>query len=275
MEYSIFKISTLRVVDTDNLISKMSEEEKQQALEKYSSNLGQYYVNVVYDNGVYKVVGNVEYFYVILCLQKNLVNVAILNDEVKEITSKLLYRAKKEVLNPMLAAFIYYEIKQIGGISQEEISNHINKTQGAISNKIRLTQLPIKVQVAIIQGQIKERHGRALLQLRQANNFEELAVDITKKIIVDKLKVDETDDIIAKILGKSVGKRENLKIVNVDEKNQLKRKEMHLVINEITREIDDLQQKLAAHFPKLEFEKEQGTNKEDYVFLIKMKGVNK
>ncbi len=275
METKNFKISTLRVVDKYKMLDSMTEERKKKAIEKYANKIAQYYVQVSYDNGVFVVVDNIDYFYVIQAKQINVINVAINVNEIDIIKQKLLFRAKKEILNPMLAAFIYSELKEIGGMSQDEISKEIKKTQGAISNKTRLIQLPTTVQIAIIKEQIKERHGRAILQLRNREDYNLQAHDIVKKIVQNNLKVDEVDDIVSTLLGKSVGKRETLKLVALDEKNQLKRKELKLVINEINREMDELQKKLTAHFPKLEFEKEEGTDRDDYVFLIKMKGINK
>lgn len=275
MDTNTFKISTLRVVDKFKLLDSLSDERKKEALKKYKDKINQYTVQVSYDNGVYVVVDNVDYFYAVLELQYNIINISLKCSEISTIKEKLLFRAQKEIMNPMLTAFIYSELKEIGGYSQGEISKKINKTQGAISNKTRLIALPTSVQVAIIKEQIKERHGRAILQLRNREDYNRLANEIVRKIISEKLKVDQVDDIVAKLLGKSVGKRENLKLVALGENNELKRKEVKLVINEINREMDALQQKLIDHFPKLEFEKEEGTDRDDYVFLIKMKGINK
>ncbi len=270
-----FKISTLRVVDKNKLLDKLSTKEKEEAVTYYKDKMNQFAVKVVYDNGSYVVVENVDYYYAVQQNQSNLINISINEKDLEDVTNKLLIRAKKEILNPMLSAFIYYELKTIGGLSQEQISKQLNKTQGAISNKTRLIQLPIVVQVAIIKGQIKERHGRAILQLRNREDYNKLANDIVVKIIRDNLKVDEVDDIVAHLLGKAVGKRETLKIVALNEKNKLKRQEAKMVINEINKEFDNLQEKLSKYFPELVFEKEEGTDRDDYVFLIKMKGINK
>ncbi len=275
MDTKTFKISTLRVVDKFKLMDNLTEDRKKKALEEYKDKLNQYSVQVSYDNGVYVVIDNIDYFYVVLEMQLNIINVSIKFSEIDIIKDKLLLRAQKEIMNPMLTAFIYSELKVIGGLSQEEISKKIKKTQGAISNKTRLITLPISVQVAIIKEQIKERHGRAILQLRNREDYVKISSEIVRKIINENLKVDEVDDIVNRLLGKSVGKRENLKLVALDNNNQLKHRELKLVINEINREMNTLQEKLSKHFPKLEFEREEGTDRDDYVFLIKMKGINK
>ncbi len=271
----IYKISTLRIIDKYKFIDSLTEEQREIAIEKYNNKFNQFTIKVSYENGIFILKDNPDLFYAAINLNEHMINVILVDKDEEYIVDKLLIRAKKEVLNPMLAAYIYGEIKEFSGYSQDYIAKKIGKTQGAISNKSRLLSLPRFVQNELIKGNIKERHGRAILKLSKHDEYENESKIVLDKIIKEDMLVNETEDLIDEFLGKAVGKRESLNIIALGDKNQLKQKEIKMVIKEIDLDLDVLQKKLKKHFPNLIFKVEQGTVKEDYVFLIKMKGVNK
>ncbi len=52
------------------------------------------------------------------------------------------------------------------GLSQEECARRIGKSQSAVANKLRLLKLPQDVLEGLRDGGLSERHGRALLRLK-------------------------------------------------------------------------------------------------------------
>ena len=172
MNIDIFKVSKLRIVDIYKLVDKLTDIEKEEAINKYENNMFNFYVHVDYKNGTYILTGNADYFYV--CGLKGLseINVGLEHSKTLVAIENIKMRIKKEILNPMQAAFYYKETIELAGLSQREISQMIDKSQGAISNKLRLLKLPIEVQKELLRDNIKERHGRALLQMENNENFE-------------------------------------------------------------------------------------------------------
>lgn len=274
MDTKIFKISSLRVVDANKLTEKLSEEKKKEAIEYYKDKEKLYYVDVSYINNLYVVTGKPEYFYAMKQLRVREINVAIKINELDKIKDALILRVKNERLNPILSAYIYQEIKKIGKLNQSKLSEIIGKTQGAISNKTRLLRLPIQVQLSLLQGVIKERHGRSILLLESEESFEIKAIYVLNETINNNLKVDETEDLVYKLLGREVKKRENLYMTKLTKQNRLKHNEVQPIIKHITAEMEQVQMELKEKFPGLKFELDEGINKGDYVFLLKMKGVN-
>lgn len=276
MKIDIFNVSKLRIADEFNLSDKLSEKQKQDALSKYNlSTINNYYVVVEYKNGSYIVTSNEDVYYA--CKKLNLVNINIgINQaETKKVIAGLKSRAKREVLNPMLSAHIYKELMDIGNLSQKDIASIVEKSQGAISNKLRLLKLIPEVQREIIRETIKERHGRAMLQLVRIPDYHDVVLELLKKVIINKLRVSDTEDEVYKILGKQVGKRDALHIKKIGGRQELKSPGIGVVIEKVDKEIEKTLNVINKYFPNLDIELDQGIDKEDYVFLLKMKGINK
>lgn len=60
------------------------------------------------------------------------------------------------------------QLVRMFGMSQEEAARRIGKSQSAVANKLRLLRLPQDVLNSLRQNGLSERHGRALLRLRDA-----------------------------------------------------------------------------------------------------------
>jgi ParB/RepB/Spo0J family partition protein len=276
MNLEIFSISKLRIVDSNSMLSNLSEEQIKNAIKVYNiDNIKDFYVSVEYKNGMYSIIDNADIYYVYKNLELKNINVGIDKNMIDNIVDSLKQRAKKEILNPMLSALIFQELSEIGNLSQRDIAIEIGKSQGAVSNKLRLLKLPFQVQGEIIRGTIKERHGRALLQLQTTTNYEENALNILQKIILNNLKVVETEDEVYAVLGKKVGIRDALNIKEIKGRDDLKNPSIGAVIEKVDNEIENTIEIINKFFPNLEIELNHGINKEDYVFLLKLKGINK
>ena len=84
------------------------------------------------------------------------------------------------------------------GLSQEEAARKVGKSQSAVANKLRLLRLPGTVVELLQQGDLSERHARALLRL--ADEEEQLAA--AKTIIARGLNVAQTEEYIESLLRK-------------------------------------------------------------------------
>ncbi len=276
MDIKIFRISSLRVIDLAKKVDTLNESQKQSAKRKYEDKLSQYFVKVTYKNGMYVVEDNFDYYYVCKEMKQGIINVGINLSELEHIKSHLLYRSQNEILNPMISALIFQELAEINKLGQKEISQAIGKSQGAISNKKRLLKLPVFVQNELIKGTIKERHGRAILQLSKLDNYEELAKEVLITILREKLNVSQATDLINEKLGKpKMKQKQELNIKAVTEISSLKRPESKMIINYLKKELEGATSSVEKNFPNLVLELEEGLNNDDYVFLLKMKGINK
>ena len=70
----------------------------------------------------------------------------------------------------------------------------VGKKQSTIANKLRLLKLPQKVQDAIKNREITERHARALLSLPDASS----QIKTLNKVVKKGLNVKQTEELITK-----------------------------------------------------------------------------
>ena len=85
------------------------------------------------------------------------------------------------------------------GLSQEEVSRKLGKSQSALSNKLRILRLPDDIRYNITIYGLTERHARALLRLPTA----ELMEQVVDTVAEQGLTVSATEQLICEILTKS------------------------------------------------------------------------
>nr|WP_263853562.1 nucleoid occlusion protein [Levilactobacillus huananensis] len=105
----------------------------------------------------------------------------------------LIENLQREELSAIEEAHAYQQLMALNHMTQSQLAEGIGKSQGFVANKLRLLKLAEPVRDAILNRQITERHGRALLALDDAGQVELLA-----QIIADKLTVKETEAAITK-----------------------------------------------------------------------------
>ena len=77
----------------------------------------------------------------------------------------LMENLQRRDLSFMEEAAAIAQLVQRWGLSQEEAARRLGKSQSAVANKLRLLRLPEAVVEQIRQGDLSERHARALLRL--------------------------------------------------------------------------------------------------------------
>jgi ParB family chromosome partitioning protein len=106
---------------------------------------------------------------------------------------------QRKDLSPIEEAKSYKKLLERGYLTQEQLATRMGKTQATISNKLRLLNLSPKVQDALLNNKISERHARSLLRIEDKAKQEELL----DTIIEDRINVKDTDDMINNILSGS------------------------------------------------------------------------
>ena len=104
----------------------------------------------------------------------------------------LIENLQRRDLTPIEEARTYQKILDIDNMTQEELAKSMGKSQSAISNKLRLLTLSNKVQDALLNEKISERHARSLLNVSDDKERERL----TDLIIEKRLSVKDLESII-------------------------------------------------------------------------------
>lgn len=123
----------------------------------------------------------------------------------------LIENLQREDLHFLEEAEGYEKLMTQFNLTQEAMAVRVGKKQSTIANKLRLLNLPLEIRNALKEAQLTERHGRALLKLKNS----ELQEQVLKQIIKNGWNVKQTEEHIAKLLYEAAPKqKKRLVIVN-------------------------------------------------------------
>ncbi|WP_078593334.1 nucleoid occlusion protein [Evansella clarkii] len=107
----------------------------------------------------------------------------------------LIENLQREGLTSIEEAAAYAKLIEIHNLTQESLAQRLGKGQSTIANKLRLLNLPQSVQEALLDRSITERHARALIGLKEAEQQEK----VLNKILTEELNVKQTEEFIKKL----------------------------------------------------------------------------
>lgn len=121
---------------------------------------------------------------------------------VKEVTPQgmlelaLVENVQRADLNPLEEAAAYHALVDEFGLTQDVVAARVGKSRVAVTNAMRLLRLPVKAKEAIIAGQIREGHARALLGLPADELIEQALL-----VVVDReLSVRQTEELVRRLV---------------------------------------------------------------------------
>lgn len=257
----IYEISTLRVINSQNVDINESN--------------GQIYSVVKYNGSHYELVSCAKDYNELLNKKEKNIKIKLENGTYENTLKMLILKVQKEILNPMETAFIYQEICEFTDIKQSFLSDKVNKTQGAVSNKLRLLKLPRYIQNEIFKGNLKERHGRAILQIKTDLESDSKIKELVNLTVHNKWKVSELEEEIDKMLNKKVKRKVTTTLKELENKRSLNNREALLSINQFEKDIDNSLKIIQRNLPNIEIEIEKGISNNDYIININLKDINK
>ena len=104
----------------------------------------------------------------------------------------LVENIQRADLNPLEEALAFQHLVEDFGLSQGEVAQRVGKSRPAVNNLMRLLSASADVQQALLDGEITEGHGRALLGL-DADGAQAAAL---KVVIRKQLTVRETESLV-------------------------------------------------------------------------------
>ncbi|MCX5706609.1 MAG: ParB/RepB/Spo0J family partition protein [Candidatus Omnitrophica bacterium] len=104
----------------------------------------------------------------------------------------LIENIQRKNLNPIEEAHAYQHLIDKFQVTQDKISEVMGKARVTITNTLRLLKLPHEIQQEMKKGRISFAHGRALLELEDANQQRRLA----QEVILKDLSVRELESLI-------------------------------------------------------------------------------
>lgn len=113
----------------------------------------------------------------------------------------LLENLQREDLNFIEEAEAYYNLIHDHKFTQEQLAEKMGKKQSTIANKLRLLKLTSVVRGKVLEGNLTERHSRALLSLPN----EELQIRVIEEVVEKGLNVKNTEELVNRKLLEIAG----------------------------------------------------------------------
>lgn len=111
-------------------------------------------------------------------------------DDIRRLELALIENIQRENLNPIEVAHAFKTLLERCGLSQEQLSERVNKSRSAVTNNLRLLTLPISIQILVRDGKLTEGHARALLSLENERDI----LDMAEEILKGSWSVRETEE---------------------------------------------------------------------------------
>lgn len=107
----------------------------------------------------------------------------------------LVENVQRADLNPLEEAIAYETLINEFSLTQAQVAERVGKSRTAVANTIRLLQLPMEIQQAVLEGQLREGHARALLGLSDRQTMAE-----AMKLVVERgLSVRQTEELVRRL----------------------------------------------------------------------------
>lgn len=148
-----------------------------------------------------------------------LIRAIIFDDQESKIMLQLIENIQRENLNPIEEALAYKKVLEEEGLTQDDLAAKLGKPQSSIANTMRLLKLPFGIQRMLISGNLKQGHGKVLLQLKDPVKQEELAA----KAVADRMSVNTLREAVLQMSKTSTEQEENQFDDLLDEIRELRR----------------------------------------------------
>jgi ParB family chromosome partitioning protein len=108
----------------------------------------------------------------------------------------LIENIQRESLTPLEEAKALQQLIEDFKMTHAEISHVVGRSRSAVSNLIRLLQLNDSVKQLLGKGDIEMGHARALLSLKEEQQF-----DVAKRVVQKSLSVRQTEELVKRVLN--------------------------------------------------------------------------
>jgi len=108
----------------------------------------------------------------------------------------LIENIQRESLTPLEEAKALQQLIEDFKMTHAEISHVVGRSRSAVSNLIRLLQLNDSVKQLLGKGDIEMGHARALLSIKEEQQF-----DVAKRVVQKSLSVRQTEELVKRVLN--------------------------------------------------------------------------
>lgn len=198
-------------------------------------------------------------------------------DDNKSAEVAIVENVQRRDLTAIEEARSYKNLLDKGYLTQSELAKKMGLSQSAIANKLRLLNLDEKVQEALLNNLISERHARSLLILPT----HELQVEWLNKIITNRMTVRELDAELKKFLDSSSNETEEdtdiplVKALDIDAiRNQAEEIPTISMESEIARRLQEIENEKRFNPDVIPVEQATNKSKNNFFNFLEEEKVN-
>ena len=129
-------------------------------------------------------------------------------EEKDRLAVALIENIQRADLNAIEVAEAYQEMIDRVNLTQEEVSLIVGKSRTSVANTLRLLKLPDSIRTRVVNNNISEGHGRAILSLYP--NFQKME-EVARISEEEDLSVRQTEDLTRKVLSEDINKDNTVK----------------------------------------------------------------
>ena len=129
-------------------------------------------------------------------------------EEKDRLAVALIENIQRADLNAIEVAEAYQEMIDRVNLTQEEVSLIVGKSRTSVANTLRLLKLPESIRTRVVNNNISEGHGRAILSLYP--NFQKME-EVARISEEEDLSVRQTEDLTRKVLSEDINKDNSVK----------------------------------------------------------------
>ncbi|MBQ9631040.1 MAG: ParB/RepB/Spo0J family partition protein [Treponema sp.] len=136
--------------------------------------------------------------------------------EQKKLEVALIENIQRSDLNPIEEASAYYNLMQLGNLSQDEVAKRVGKNRSTVANALRLLKLPEDIRNALVSGTISAGHARAILSTSNDSDMHILFA----KIVGNSLSVREAESLASSMNENSESNKKSAAKKSSEKKNE-------------------------------------------------------
>ncbi len=168
------------------------------------------------DNGEYELIAGERRLRAVTMLGWETVRACLLDagdERMRELA--LVENLQRDDLNAIETAVSYDMLQREEGLTHEQIAARLGVSRASITNFIRLLKLPEEVKQMVAEGELSAGHARTILALGDAMS----QIDLAKKVVREKIPVQELEKIVKRINTPAAARKEKLTKTSVVSKD--------------------------------------------------------
>jgi ParB family transcriptional regulator, chromosome partitioning protein len=175
-------------------------------------------------------------------------------DDQQMLEMALIENIQRENLNAIEIALSYQRLLTECNLKQEQLGERVGKNRATVTNYLRLLKLPPDIQIAVRDNRLTMGHARAIINVDNADQ----QLYIFKKTLADELSVRKVEELVRELGSTKTNTPPSTSVATA-----------------ASKEMSQLQSRLASHFSTRVMVKSDGRKGEIKIPFVSVEDLNR